>query len=202
MHLGSLRTGLGRPLPRLSPHRAVGPYGECRPGSPTDLQKLGRALAPICEFPRAAIERARTFQCRNHSCGRHGTSNLRKCGSASSKLTSDSQALRSDIAAFQQASAMATSEDDLHAALEQRFKRDRSGACIAAAVVENGNTARAYFCRDYRAGRNRHRRPLGETATAEGREASQDNFERRADPRTVVRTVKAEWPGPAPPDPS
>jgi CubicO group peptidase (beta-lactamase class C family) len=31
-------------------------------------------------------------------------------------------------------------------ALEQRFKGDRSGACIAAAVIENGTTARAYFC--------------------------------------------------------
>jgi hypothetical protein len=43
MHHGSLRTFLGRPLPRLSPDRAVGPYGECHPGSPTDLQKLSRA---------------------------------------------------------------------------------------------------------------------------------------------------------------
>src|SRR5258708_4389560 len=89
---------------------------------------------------------------------------------------------------------MAASEDDLRAALEQRFKGARSGACIAAAVIENGTTVRAYFCanaksersiderhsirnrlhhqdddrciarRDHRAGRNRHRRPLGETA--------------------------------------
>ena len=41
---------------------------------------------------------------------------------------------------------MAASEDDLRAALEQRFKGDRSGACIAAAVIENGTTAQAYFC--------------------------------------------------------
>ena len=41
---------------------------------------------------------------------------------------------------------MAASEDDLRAAIEQRFKGDRSGACIAAAVIENGTTARAYFC--------------------------------------------------------
>jgi hypothetical protein len=104
MHHGSLRTSLGRPLPRVSPHRAVGPHGECRPGSPTDLQKLGRALAPICEFPRAAIERARTFQCRNHSYGRHGTSNLKECGSASSELSPDWRALRLrlDIPGFQQ----------------------------------------------------------------------------------------------------
>ncbi len=41
---------------------------------------------------------------------------------------------------------MAASEDDLRAALEQRFKGDRSGACIAAAVIENDTTAQAYFC--------------------------------------------------------
>ena len=41
---------------------------------------------------------------------------------------------------------MAASEDDLRAALEQRFKGDRSGACIAAAVIESGSTARVYFC--------------------------------------------------------
>jgi len=41
---------------------------------------------------------------------------------------------------------MAASENELHAALEQRFKGDRSGACIAAAVIENGTEARAYFC--------------------------------------------------------
>jgi D-alanyl-D-alanine-carboxypeptidase/D-alanyl-D-alanine-endopeptidase len=41
---------------------------------------------------------------------------------------------------------MAASQADLRAALEQRFQGDRSGACIAAAVIENGTTARAYFC--------------------------------------------------------
>jgi len=41
---------------------------------------------------------------------------------------------------------MAASENELHAALEQRLKGDRSGACIAAAVIENGTEARAYFC--------------------------------------------------------
>lgn len=41
---------------------------------------------------------------------------------------------------------MAASEDDLRAAIEQQFKGDRSGACIAAAVIENGTTAQAYFC--------------------------------------------------------
>jgi serine-type D-Ala-D-Ala carboxypeptidase/endopeptidase len=40
---------------------------------------------------------------------------------------------------------MAASEDDLRAAIERRFEGDRSGACIAAAVIENGTAARAYF---------------------------------------------------------
>jgi hypothetical protein len=41
---------------------------------------------------------------------------------------------------------MAASEDDLRAALEQRFKGDGSGACIAAAVIEDGTTVQADFC--------------------------------------------------------
>jgi D-alanyl-D-alanine-carboxypeptidase/D-alanyl-D-alanine-endopeptidase len=41
---------------------------------------------------------------------------------------------------------MAARENELRAALEQLFKGDRSGACIAAAVIENGTAARAYFC--------------------------------------------------------
>ena len=45
-------------------------------------------------------------------------------------------------------SAMAMSDNDLRAALEQRFKDDRTGACIAAAVIDNGTTASAYFCAD------------------------------------------------------
>jgi serine-type D-Ala-D-Ala carboxypeptidase/endopeptidase len=52
------------------------------------------------------------------------------------------------------ASAMATSEDDLRTALEQRFKGDRSSACIAAAVIEEGTTARVYFCADAKSGRS------------------------------------------------
>ena len=43
---------------------------------------------------------------------------------------------------------MAASENQLRATLEQRFKGDRSGACIAAAIIENGTAARAYFCAD------------------------------------------------------
>jgi serine-type D-Ala-D-Ala carboxypeptidase/endopeptidase len=49
---------------------------------------------------------------------------------------------------------MAASENDLRAALEQRFKGDRSGTCIAAAVIEDGATARANFCADTKSGRS------------------------------------------------
>jgi serine-type D-Ala-D-Ala carboxypeptidase/endopeptidase len=45
-------------------------------------------------------------------------------------------------------SAFAVSDNELHAALEQRFKGDRTGACVAAAVIDNGTTASAYFCAD------------------------------------------------------
>jgi len=44
--------------------------------------------------------------------------------------------------------AAAMSDSDLRAALEQRFKGDRTGACVAAAVIENSTTASAYFCAD------------------------------------------------------
>jgi serine-type D-Ala-D-Ala carboxypeptidase/endopeptidase len=44
--------------------------------------------------------------------------------------------------------AFAISSDDLHAALEQRFKGDRTGACIAAGVIDDGTTATAYYCAD------------------------------------------------------
>ena len=45
-------------------------------------------------------------------------------------------------------SAFAMSDNDLRVALEQRFEGDRTGACIAAAVIDNGTTASAYFCAD------------------------------------------------------
>lgn len=44
--------------------------------------------------------------------------------------------------------ALAMSNDELRANLEQRFKNDRTGACIAAAVIENGTTASVYYCAD------------------------------------------------------
>jgi hypothetical protein len=42
--------------------------------------------------------------------------------------------------------AFAMSDSDLRAALEQRFQGDRTGACVAAAVIDNGTTASAYVC--------------------------------------------------------
>jgi serine-type D-Ala-D-Ala carboxypeptidase/endopeptidase len=45
-------------------------------------------------------------------------------------------------------SAFAMSDSDLRAALEHRFKGDRTGACVAAAVSDNGTTASAYICAD------------------------------------------------------
>jgi D-alanyl-D-alanine-carboxypeptidase/D-alanyl-D-alanine-endopeptidase len=43
-------------------------------------------------------------------------------------------------------SAFAISNDDVRAALEQRFKGDRTGACIAAGVIDDGNISTAYYC--------------------------------------------------------
>jgi len=45
-------------------------------------------------------------------------------------------------------SAFAMSDSDLRASLEHRFKGDRTGTCVAAALVEKGATATAYFCAD------------------------------------------------------
>ena len=39
--------------------------------------------------------------------------------------------------------AFAISDDDLRAALEQRFNNDRTGACIAAGVIDDGTIASA-----------------------------------------------------------
>ena len=44
--------------------------------------------------------------------------------------------------------ALAMNDSDLRAALEQRFKDDRTGACVAAAVIDNGVIASAYVCAD------------------------------------------------------
>lgn len=44
--------------------------------------------------------------------------------------------------------AAAMSDGELRTALEQRFKGDRTGACVAAALIENGAAVSAYFCAD------------------------------------------------------
>jgi serine-type D-Ala-D-Ala carboxypeptidase/endopeptidase len=51
------------------------------------------------------------------------------------------------------APALATSDGDLRTALEQRFKGDRTGACVAAAVIDNGATTTAYLCADAKTAR-------------------------------------------------
>jgi CubicO group peptidase (beta-lactamase class C family) len=51
-------------------------------------------------------------------------------------------------------SASAMTDDDLRATLEQRFKGDRTGACVAAAIIENGTTASAYVCADAKSDRS------------------------------------------------
>ena len=42
--------------------------------------------------------------------------------------------------------SIAMGDDELRAALERRFKDDRTGACVAAAVIDKGTTASAYVC--------------------------------------------------------
>jgi serine-type D-Ala-D-Ala carboxypeptidase/endopeptidase len=42
--------------------------------------------------------------------------------------------------------AFGSTDDDLRATLERRLKGDRTGACIAAALIENGTTATAHVC--------------------------------------------------------
>jgi serine-type D-Ala-D-Ala carboxypeptidase/endopeptidase len=49
--------------------------------------------------------------------------------------------------------AFAISDNDLRAVLEHRLKDDRTGACVAAAVIDNGPTASAYFCADAKSAR-------------------------------------------------
>ena len=50
------------------------------------------------------------------------------------------------VAMFCATPAFAISSDDVHAALEQRFKGDRTGACVAAGVIDDGTVATAYYC--------------------------------------------------------
>src|SRR5262245_27935894 len=55
--------------------------------------------------------------------------------------------------ALSAAPALAARDGDLRTALEQRFKGDRTGACVAAAVIESGTTATAYVCADAKTAR-------------------------------------------------
>jgi serine-type D-Ala-D-Ala carboxypeptidase/endopeptidase len=64
-----------------------------------------------------------------------------------------SQFLTLAAIALSAAPALATSDGDLRTALEQRFKGDRTGACVAAAVIDNGTTAIAYVCADAKTAR-------------------------------------------------
>ena len=49
--------------------------------------------------------------------------------------------------------AFAISDSDLKAALSQRFTGDRTGACVAAGVIDNGTIATAYVCADPKSAR-------------------------------------------------
>jgi len=42
--------------------------------------------------------------------------------------------------------SFAMSDDQLRVALELRFKDDRTGACVAAAMIDKGTTASTYAC--------------------------------------------------------
>jgi D-alanyl-D-alanine-carboxypeptidase/D-alanyl-D-alanine-endopeptidase len=49
--------------------------------------------------------------------------------------------------------ALAMSDNDLKAALSQRFEGDRTGACVAAGVIDNGTVSTAYVCADPKSAR-------------------------------------------------
>jgi len=52
--------------------------------------------------------------------------------------------------------SFAMSDDELRAALERRFKDDRTGACVAAAMIDKGTTASAYVCAKSRRPYDKH----------------------------------------------
>ena len=73
--------------------------------------------------------------------------------------------MRSHLASFaalglSTTSVFAASDENLRAALAQRFKGDRTGACVAAALIADQATKSAYFCANQRA----RRRMDGRTA--------------------------------------
>lgn len=50
--------------------------------------------------------------------------------------------------------AIAISNDDLKAELAQRFKGDRTGACVSAGVIDDGTIAMAWYCADSKSQRS------------------------------------------------
>ena len=58
------------------------------------------------------------------------------------------QSLIVSVVMFCATPAFAISNDDVRAALEQRFNGDRTGACIAAGVIDDSSIATAYYCAD------------------------------------------------------
>jgi CubicO group peptidase (beta-lactamase class C family) len=67
-------------------------------------------------------------------------------------MTLRTQLLRTHLfglaVALSSAPAFAASDSDVRNALEQRFRGDRTGACVAAAVIENGGATSTYVCAD------------------------------------------------------
>src|SRR5580698_3727980 len=49
--------------------------------------------------------------------------------------------------------ALAMSDGELKAALSQRFNGDRTGACVAGGVIDNGSISTAYVCADPKSAR-------------------------------------------------
>jgi serine-type D-Ala-D-Ala carboxypeptidase/endopeptidase len=61
--------------------------------------------------------------------------------------------LFSSVMLFGSLPSFAMSNDDLKVELVQRFKDDRTGACVAAGLIDNGAVATAWYCADPKAQR-------------------------------------------------
>src|SRR4051812_4938810 len=68
--------------------------------------------------------------------------------SARTRETMRALLLVASILLLHVAPAIAISNDEVRTALEQRFKGDRTGACIAAGVIDSGAIATGYYCAD------------------------------------------------------
>jgi len=75
-------------------------------------------------------------------------------------------------------STLAMTNGELHAMIEQRLSGDRSGACMAVAVVEKDATARAFTCADH---------------TQPARINADSAFEIGSVSKTMTATLLAEW---------